>query len=95
MHKSMLISNTLVLLMATSASAQPEQAEKILKETGVTGGLVVHVGCGDGRLTAALRTRDSLLVHGLDRDEANIAKARAYLQAARPARSRDGGPAYR
>ena len=81
MHKQLMI-GVLVLLLATSASAQPERAEAILKETDVTGGLVVHLGCGDGRLTAALRTRDSLLVHGLDRDEAKVAEARAYLQAA-------------
>src|SRR3972149_4565896 len=27
-----------------------ELAQRILKETGVKGGLVVHLGCGDGRL---------------------------------------------
>ena len=32
------------------------------------GGLVVHLGCGDGKLTAALRANDSYLVHGLDAD---------------------------
>ena len=79
MHKQ-LMRGAPVLLIAVSALAQGEQAEKILQETGVSGGLVVHLGCGDGRLTAALRTRDSLLVHGLDRDEARVAKARAFLQ---------------
>ncbi len=56
------------------------QASKILKETGVKGGLVVHVGCGDGKLTAALRANDSYLVHGLDTDAANIAKARKHIR---------------
>ena len=30
-------------------------ARKILEAAGVQGGLIVHVGCGDGKLTAALR----------------------------------------
>ena len=39
------------------------QATKILKETGVNGGLVVHLGCGDGRLTTTLLVGDSYLVN--------------------------------
>ncbi len=39
-------------------SSAQEQAQRILQETGVTGGLVVHVGCGDGKLTAAMIFRD-------------------------------------
>jgi len=55
------------------------QARKILDATGLKGGLLVHVGCGDGRLTAALRANDGYLVHGLDTDAANVAKARAHI----------------
>jgi len=55
-------------------------AQKILTTAGVKGGLVVHLGCGDGKLTAALRANDRCLVHGLDRDAANIAKAREHIQ---------------
>ena len=55
-------------------------AEKILKAAGVKGGLVVHVGCGDGKLTAALRANDSYLVHGLDADAGNVAKAREHIR---------------
>jgi outer membrane protein assembly factor BamB len=61
----------------------PEQrAHEILAETGIQGGLIVHLGCGDGRLTRALRANESLLVHGLDRDPENVARARAMLRAA-------------
>jgi outer membrane protein assembly factor BamB len=59
--------------------AQQRQAGRILAETGVKGGLVVHLGCGDGKLTAALRANSSYLVHGLDEDARNIRKARAYI----------------
>ena len=54
-------------------------ARQILDATGVKGGLVVHLGCGEGRLTAALRASDSYLVHGLDSDQRNVDTARRYL----------------
>jgi len=56
------------------------QAEQILAATGTQGGLIVHLGCGDGRLTAALRAGDSYTVHGLDADEKNVQQARKYIQ---------------
>ena len=59
------------------------QAKQILDATGVKGGLVVHVGCGDGKLIAALGANDSYLVQGLDADPANVAKAREHIQRAR------------
>jgi len=62
------------------ASAGEPSARQILATTGVKGGLVVHVGCGDGKLTAALRANDSYLVHGLDADAKNIEKARKHIQ---------------
>jgi len=55
-------------------------ARRILDATAVKGGLIVHLGCGDGRLTAALRASDSYLVHGLDVDPANVAEARRYIK---------------
>ena len=57
-----------------------EQARQILDKTGVKGGLVVYVGCGDGKLTAALHANDSYLVHGLDTDEIDVEKARKHIQ---------------
>ncbi len=56
-------------------------AKDILDATGVRGGLIVHIGCGDGKLTAALRANDSYTVHGLDADAGNVAKARATARA--------------
>ena len=63
------------------APSPAERARQILAATGVRGGLVVHFGCGDGTLTAALRANDSYLVHGLDADPKNVAAARAHIQA--------------
>jgi outer membrane protein assembly factor BamB len=69
------------LFSAAGAAQTPqEQARHILDATGVKGGLIVHFGCGDGRLTAALHDNNSYYVHGLDSDEGNVAAARAYIQ---------------
>lgn len=57
-----------------------QQAKEILQVCNVKGGLVVHVGCGNGKLTAALRANDRYLVHGLDADAKNIKLAREYIQ---------------
>ena len=63
-------------------AAPAEEAKEILDAAGVRGGLVVHVGCGDGKLTAALRANESYLVHGLDADAANVAAAREHIRSA-------------
>ncbi len=55
-------------------------AKEILAATGVRGGLVVHLGCGDGKLTAALRANESYLVHGLDTDPENVSAAREHVR---------------
>jgi len=65
---------------AAGADSYTEQGRQILEATGVQGGLVVHLGCGDGRLTAALRANDSFVVQGLDRDPAQVTAARRHLQ---------------
>ncbi|MFB0552578.1 MAG: PQQ-binding-like beta-propeller repeat protein [Phycisphaerae bacterium] len=63
------------------SSSELEQAQQILDASGVKGGLIVHVNCGDGKLTAALRANDSYLVHGLDADAKNIEQARKHISA--------------
>ena len=64
-----------------SAAAPADEAQEILKAAGVSGGLVVHLGCGDAPgLTAALRASDAYVVHGLSRDAEAVAGARkAFL----------------
>ncbi len=78
---------TVPLLMAPAAppapplsGAEAEQAARdILQQSGVEGGLVVHVGCGDGRLTAALRAGDGYVVHGLEQDPALRKQAQTHV----------------
>lgn len=55
-------------------------ARRILDASGIHGGLVVHLGCGSGRLTAAQRAEESCLVHGRDADAAKIADACEHAQ---------------
>jgi len=65
-----------------------QKAKQILDTTGIKGGLIVHIGCGDGKLTAALRANDSpardpfrgYIVHGLDTEAKNVAKAREHIR---------------
>jgi len=72
----------LCILRAVKAKGESaeQQAQKILDATGIKGGLVVHIGCGDGKLTAALRANDSYMVHGLDADVKNVEKAREHIR---------------
>ena len=71
-----------VFAMITTTSSAGQDAKQILTASGVKGGLIVHVGCGDGKLTAAFRVNDSYLVHGLDSDPAKVKTARENISAA-------------
>jgi len=72
-----------MLCILSVARAGPTSAEREAKEildaAGVRGGLIVHVGCGDGKLTAGLRVSESYTVHGLEADPAKVAEARSYI----------------
>ncbi|MDT8300622.1 MAG: hypothetical protein RQ760_04000, partial [Sedimentisphaerales bacterium] len=69
----------IILVTSYSAAAQPvsakRQADMILNACGVKGGLIVHIGCGDGKLTAALRANERYIVQGLDSDAKNVERA--------------------
>jgi len=78
--------SSVILGICSVLTAQPltpgQQAEQILKECAVKGGLVVHLGCGDGTLTAALCRGESYLVHGLDADAEDVQRARKFIRSA-------------
>ena len=64
-----------------AAHAGPDEtARQVLDAAGVRGGLVVHLGCGDGKLVAALGAGEGFLVHGLDADPMKVAAAREHLR---------------
>jgi len=56
------------------------RGKDILEKTGTKGGLIVHVGCGNGSLTTSLFANDSYLVHGLDASEENVTEAREHIR---------------
>ncbi len=77
------IAATGVLALVCLGAGQSAQdvADEILRSAGVSGGLVVHLGCGEGKVTAALRASEAFVVHGLDGDRENVARAREYIRA--------------
>ncbi len=78
---ALLICALLCTVMAVSSQeSSAQRARGILEATGVTGGLVVHLGCGDGVLTASLRANDSYVVHGLDTEPHNVERARKHVE---------------
>ncbi|MHC4147248.1 MAG: methyltransferase domain-containing protein [Planctomycetota bacterium] len=69
-----------ILLCASAAQSQSSSGKEIVLSAQVKGGLVVHVGCGDGKFTAELRINDRYVVQGLDTDPANVKKARQHFK---------------
>ena len=78
--RQLLILMVVAGLSVAPAVAADKDAAEILQATGVKGGLVVHVGCGEGKLTAALAPSDSYVVQGLDPSADNVDKARAHIR---------------
>lgn len=54
-------------------------AKDILTQSGIKGGFVVHVGAGDGSLTAALKAGDGYQVHGLVSDAGSVTAVRESI----------------
>ncbi|MCL4853677.1 MAG: methyltransferase domain-containing protein, partial [Bryobacteraceae bacterium] len=74
-----LAANTFLAGQVPAQDDPAAQAERIRDASGVRGGLVVHVGCGDGRLTAALGG-PGFLVHGLARSQTVVDHARTHVK---------------
>ncbi|MEZ6040166.1 MAG: class I SAM-dependent methyltransferase [Planctomycetaceae bacterium] len=68
------VSNT--KLQAADAETQ---AAEILEKAQISGGFIVHLGAGDGRLTAALKAGPAIQVHGLVRTEGELRQARDVI----------------
>jgi outer membrane protein assembly factor BamB len=66
--------------VAVGAVDYEGEAERILGEVGLKGGLIVHVGCGGGELAAALGDEGGYIVHGLDGKAGNVEKARLLVR---------------
>jgi len=63
-----------------ASGGEVASARKLVEDSGIQGGLVVHLGGGSAARTAALRVNERYLVQGLERDAARVAEARAFLR---------------
>jgi len=75
---ALLVFQAVAVRVATAGEADGP-AKEILLNTGVEGGFVLHLGCGDGALTAALADDRRYVVHGMDSDAADVASARKLI----------------
>lgn len=63
-------------------AAYARAAEEIVRNSGVTEGYCLDLGCGDGRLSYELAKRTKLQIIAVDEDEKKVAAARKALDAA-------------
>ena len=74
-----------IALVASAARADDPAggglAGRLIGASGFSGGLVTHIGCGDGRLTTELSCGGKFLVHGLALDGTSAVRARQHIAA--------------
>jgi SAM-dependent methyltransferase len=69
----------LIWIQSDSDANELDEAVEILKATGVQGGLIVHINCRDGKLTAALGAGDGYLVNGLEKNIQAVKAATRHI----------------
>jgi outer membrane protein assembly factor BamB len=79
-HVALVICWSAAISPAAESADSKAVAGDILALSAVPGGLCVHVGCGDGTLTAALSADGRFLVHGLERDAATAEAAIRFIR---------------
>ncbi len=70
---------TIALAAALRDAPREEDLRKIVSESGVRGGVVLHVGCAGAEQAASLRPDDRFLVQGLALDRASVDPIRKAL----------------
>jgi ubiquinone/menaquinone biosynthesis C-methylase UbiE len=70
----------LVLLCLLCTVPVCAETTDVLQDAGVEGGLVVVLGCGNADLLCRFRANERYIVHGLDRDPADVARARRHIR---------------
>jgi len=68
------------IFILCNTCSSPSGANQILEESGIQGGLIVHLGCEDKSFTAALRAGDSYIVQGLMRNAEAVPGIREYFR---------------
>ena len=82
---SQLLSSVILFALATQSWAEdPDRqilsAQEMVKASGITGGLVVHIGDGDGMVTADFAASNSYVVHGLYDTRRHVDEVRAHIK---------------
>ncbi len=78
-HRAMARLACMAFLSGAAHATPVDTATEVLRQSGIQGGVVLHVGVGTGELTLALRRSDAFLVHGLDHDAERVAAARKRI----------------
>lgn len=74
------IAVALAAMMCASVVAQADAGvSDVVKDSGIKGGIIVHLDCNDGKETAKLRINNNLTVQGLDTSRKDVDAARKYL----------------
>ncbi len=64
------------LLLPMIALLSAQEPQQLVSQSGIQGGLIVHIGCENGENTSRLRINQKYLVRGLDTDAEQIRHAR-------------------
>ena len=65
---------------AFGADETSTTAQHLIKKSGLTGGIIVHLGCGNGSLTTALGQSGYFVVQGLEPDATRLNDARSFIK---------------
>ena len=65
----------------SSSDVMAGSVAEAVRSSGISGGILAHLNCGDGAALADMPMDENWLVHGLDTDASEIARARDMLRA--------------
>jgi len=82
MKNQMAVVFGIILILAGAGRAAEASGAALVKAAGIKGGLIVHVGCRDGKLAASLPAGKPFLVQALCDDGDAVTPARERLNAA-------------
>ena len=70
---------TMMRMESPASPSSIQSGPELVKLSGIRGGVVVHLGCGDAALTETLRVGNGFIVRGLDTDKSKVKTARKRL----------------
>ena len=75
------VSSTVLVSIATAvcAGASDNGTSDVPTKMAANGGLIVYIGCGDGRALMEQARHGNVVLHGLAADESEVAKVRGFI----------------